>query len=38
MLVHAISISFAAAFTLITLQTFIFASAIEGRVKSFFLS
>ena len=36
--VNAISISIAAVFTLITFQTFIFASAIEGRLKfSFFV-
>ena len=37
MLVNAISISFAAVFTLITLKTFIFASAFEGRLKIFFI-
>ena len=37
MLGNAISISFAAVFTLITLKTFIFASAIEGRLKIIFL-
>ena len=37
MLVNAISTSFAAVFTLITLKTFIFASAIKGRLKVFFL-
>ena len=37
MLVNAISISFATVFTLITLNTFIFASGIEGRFKIFFL-
>ena len=36
MLVNAISISIAALFTLITLKTFIFASAIEGRLEIFF--
>ena len=35
--VNAISISFAAVFTLITFNTFTFASAIEGRLKIFFL-
>ena len=35
--VNAISISFAAVFTLITFKTFIFASAIEGRLEIFFL-
>ena len=35
--VNAISISFAAVFTLITFKTFIFASAIEGRFEVLFL-
>ena len=37
MSVNAISISFAAVFTLMTFKTFIFASAIEGRLRIFFL-
>ena len=37
MSVNAISISFAAVFTLITFKTFIFAGAIEGRFIIFFL-
>ena len=37
MSVNAISISFAAVCTLITFKTFIFASAIEGRLKIFSL-
>ena len=35
--VNAISISFAAVFTLIAFKTFIVASAIEGKLKIFFL-
>ena len=35
--VNAISISFAAVFTLIAFKTFIFASAIEGRLEVLFL-
>ena len=39
MLVNVISISFATVFTLITLNTFIFASGIEGKFKfSFFVA
>ena len=37
MLANAISISFAAVFTLITFKIFIFASAIKGRLNIFFL-
>ena len=36
MSVNAISLSFAAVFTLITFKTFSFASAIEGRLRIFF--